>query len=251
MGGAGTALVLVVQNTAAATDCNSGAATGRESVGDQSGTVVAVDVNNGGDSGKSRGRPSEGAIVDPGDARDGCPTGDSAVGASPPAAGCPPRPRSPPAGAANSAAVQIVAPHSTTTAVRAVRWFGQVRERCRPVMGTRYFQQIPDPGRHGEFGENGSDVGFDVFGAEIELVGDSGVPTSLRHQACSPTSTDIGSSPSSPTPHPGSCPASWPVWTCGTASTLGWRTGSGRRKPSGCRTFPAMALQPTMPGWRS
>ena len=68
------------------------------------------------------------------------------------------------------------------------------------------------------------------------MVGDSGVPTSLRDQACSPTSTDIGSSPSSPTPHPGSCPASWPVWTCGTASTLGWRTGSGRRKPSGCGT---------------
>ena len=61
------ALVWVVPYTTATTGCKSGLAAGKESVGDQSGTVVAVDVNDGGDSGNS----SDGAIVDPGDAWEG------------------------------------------------------------------------------------------------------------------------------------------------------------------------------------
>ena len=47
-----------------------------------------------------------------------------------------------------------------------------------------------------------------------------------------------GSPRSSPTPRPGSCPVSWPVWTCGTASTPGSRTGSGRPRRPGMRNFP-------------
>ena len=62
------------------------------------------------------------------------------------------------------------------------------------------------------------------------------------------TSTVIGSPPSSPTPRPGWCPASWPDWTCGTASTPGSRTGSGRRRRPGCGTSRATTTRPTARG---